>query len=126
VDPVLAQLKKDRYASGADFERALTTAGISEQDVRDELLWQRTLLEFLDERFRSTTQLSDREVQDYFEKTVLPAARAAHPNETPTLDDYRDQIEATLMAKQEDEEMNRWLDRAKERTQIVYHDEVFQ
>jgi hypothetical protein len=126
VDPVLAQLKKDRFPGDADFRRALTESGISEQDVRDELLWQRTLLSFLDVRFRPSVQVSDQEIQDYFDKTVLPAALAAHPGQTASLDDYRDQIEATLTGQQEDKEMSRWLDQAKKRIEIVFRDEVFQ
>jgi hypothetical protein len=48
VDPILAQLIKTRFPNGAAFQRSLTEYGITEQDVRDELLWQRTLLSFLE------------------------------------------------------------------------------
>jgi hypothetical protein len=126
VDPVLAQLKQDRFPTEADFQSALTAAGISEQDVRDELLWQRTLLSFLDVRFRPSVEMSDQAIQDYFTKIVEPAALAEHPGQTISLDDYRDQIEATLTAQQEDKEMSRWLDEAKKRTEIAYRDEAFQ
>ena len=126
IDPVLAQLKKARFPNDADFGRSLAEYGITEQDVRDELLWQRTLLAFLDVRFRPSVQVTDKEIQDYFAKSVLPAAQAAHPGQTILLDDYRDQIEATLTGQREDQEMSRWLDEAKKRTNIVYHDEAFQ
>lgn len=126
IDPVLTQFKKDRFPSEADFQRSLAEYGITEQDVRDELLWQRTLLSFLDVRFRPAVQVSDKEIQDYFEKNIKPAAQAAHPGQTASLDDYRDQIESTLTAQREDQEMSRWLDQAKKRTQIVYHQEAFQ
>ena len=94
--------------------------------MRDELLWQRTLLSFLDVRFRPSVQVSDKEIQDYFEKSVLPAAQAAHPGQTVSLDDYREQIEAKLTGQREDQEMSRWLDQAKKRTDIVYHQEALQ
>jgi len=126
IDPVLALLKKDRFPNEADFAHSLAEYGITEQDVRDELLWQRTLLAFLDVRFRPSVQVSDKDIQDYFEKSVLPAAQAAHPGQTILLDDYRDQIEATLTGQREDQDMSRWLDEAKKRTNIVYHDEAFQ
>ncbi len=125
VEPVLAQLKKDRFPKDGDFERALAAAGISEQDVRDELLWQRTLLSFLDVRFRPSAQVTDREVQNYFDTTVLPALRAEHPGQTASLEEYRDRIEATLTGQKEDAGMIRWLDQAKKRTEIVYREEAF-
>jgi len=126
IDPVLAQLKKERFPNDADFQRSLAEYGITEQDVRNELLWQRTLLSFLDVRFRPSVQVSDKEIQDYFEKSVLPAAQAAHKGQAVSLDDYRDQIDATLTGQREDQEMSRWLDEAKKRTDIVYHEEAFQ
>ena len=125
VDPILAQLKKERFPTDADFQRALTEYGITEQDVRDELLWQRTLLSFLDVRFRPSVQVSDKEIEDYFEKTVKPAFQAAHAGQTVSIDDYRDQIEATLTGQREDQEMSKWLDQAKKRTEIAYHNDAF-
>jgi hypothetical protein len=125
VDPILAQLKKGRFPADADFQRALTEYGITEQDVRDELLWQRTLLSFLDVRFRPSVQVSDKEIQDYFDKTVQPAAQAAHPGQTVSLDDYRDRIEEKLTGQREDQEMSKWLDQAKKRTEIAYHNDAF-
>jgi hypothetical protein len=118
VDPILAQLIKTRFPNDAAFQRSLSEYGITEQDVRDELLWQRTLLSFLDVRFRPSVQVSDQEMQDYFNKTIKPAAPSA------SFDDYRDRIEEKLTGDREDQEMSRWLDQAKKRTEIVYHNDA--
>jgi peptidyl-prolyl cis-trans isomerase SurA len=120
VDPILAQLKQQRFPTDADLQRSLAEYGITEQDVRDELLWQRTLLSFLDVRFRPSVQVSDKDMQEYFDKTVKPTAPSA------SFDDYRDRIEEQLTGDREDQEMGRWLDQAKKRTEIVYHDEALQ
>ena len=120
VDPILAQLKKSRFPDEAAFQRALADYGITAQDVRDELLWQRTLLSFLDVRFRPSVQVSDKEIQDYFDKTIKPAAPSA------SLDDYRERIEEKLTGDREDQEMSRWLDQAKKRTEIVYHNDTLE
>jgi hypothetical protein len=125
IDPILAQLKKERFPTATDFQRSLAEYGVTEQDVRDALLWQRTLLSFLDVRFRPSVQVSDKEIQDYFDKTVKPAFEAAHAGQTVPIDDYRDQIEATLTGQREDQEMSKWLDQAKKRTEIAYHNEAF-
>jgi hypothetical protein len=41
------------------------------------------------------------------------------------LEDYRDQIETTLAGQRADKQMDTWLQEARKRLEIVYHDEVF-
>ncbi len=126
VEPYLAGFKKTYFKDEASYQQALKDAGITDQEVCDELLWQRTLLLFIDIRFRPGVQVTDQEIQDYFDQTVSPAARAAHPGETPKLADYRDQIEETLVGQKVDRDMDAWLQAARRRTQIVYHPEALQ
>jgi hypothetical protein len=90
------------------------------------MLWIRTLVYFTNSRFRSGLQVSDEEARGYFEKTVKPAADAAHPGQRASFEDYRDQIEETLAGQRVDRELDKWLAEARARTEIVYHDEAFQ
>ena len=126
VEPVLAQFKENRYPNDAEYRRALSERGITEQDVRDELLWQRTLLRFIEVRFRPAVQVSDREIQDYFENVVAPAARAAQPSQPVVLEDYRDLIEEKLAGQRVDREVDAWLSEARKRNEIVFHEEALQ
>jgi peptidyl-prolyl cis-trans isomerase SurA len=126
IEPELAEFKKKFFADDAAFAQALAAAGLTEQDVKDELLWQRTLLLFIEVRFRPGVQVTDQEISDYFDKTVAPAARLAHPGEAVKLEDYRDQIEQTLIGQKVDQDMDRWMQAARRRTQIVYHSEALQ
>jgi hypothetical protein len=126
IQAALDRFKKEHYADDAAYRRALTAYGLSEQDVINQLIWQRMLLSYIDIRFRPAVQVSDKEIQDYFQKVVKPAAEAAHPGSPATLDEYHDQIEETLAGKKGDDELNRWLAQAKTRYEIVYHDEAFQ
>jgi len=100
--------------------------GVTEQEVKEALLWQLTLLRFVGVRFRPGIQVSDQEIEDYFEKTVRPAAQAAHPGEPVALPDYRDQIEETLTGQRSDRELDNWLGDTRKRTEIVFHEEAFQ
>jgi peptidyl-prolyl cis-trans isomerase SurA len=124
VEPELAAFRKKHFPDDAVFASALAAAGLTLQELRDELLWQRTLLMFIDLRFRPGVQVSDQEIQDYFEQTVAPAARLANPGTAVKLEDYRDQIEQTLTGRKVDQEMDRWLAAARRRTEIVYHQEA--
>jgi len=126
VEPAFDKFKQEHYPTDAAWRSALAEQGISEQGVKDEMLWMRTLVFFTDSRFRSGVQLSDEETRDYFEKTVKPAAEAAHPGRPASFEDYRDQIEETLAGQRVDRELDKWLAEARSRTEIVYHDEAFQ
>jgi hypothetical protein len=124
VQPMLDELKM-RYPSTAAFQQSLAEYGITQQDLGDELLWQLTLLRFIEVRFRPGIQVSDQAIQDYFDKVVKPAALAAHPNEPVSLEDYRDKIQDTLAGKRADEEVDAWLRQAEKSTEIVYHEDAF-
>jgi hypothetical protein len=124
--PVLDKFQREHFQDAAEFARALAAAGISVEDVKDELLWQRGLLSFVDARFRLGVQVSSREIQDYFDRVVKPAAEAAHPGVPASLDDYRAAIEETLAAPLVDRQLDDWLKEVRARTDIVYHDEAFQ
>jgi hypothetical protein len=49
----------------------------------------------------------------------------AHPGQTPSLDDYRANIEQTLINQEASQQVEQWLKEARRRTHIQYHDEVF-
>jgi len=126
IEPALAAFRKRFYPAEAEYRRALAQGGISDRDVRDALLWQRTLLQFVDVRFRPAVRISAEEIQQYFDTVLAPRLRAAEPGRTVSLDDYRDKIEDTLAGQREDREMDTWLREARRQTAIVYHDEAFQ
>ncbi len=126
IEPALAAFRHRYYPNEADYRRALAKYGISDQDVRDALLWQRTLLQFIDVRFRPAVQVTGEEIQHYFDTVLAPRLRAEEPGKTFSLDDYRDQIEDILAGRREDSEMDNWLREARRRTPIVYHNEAFQ
>ncbi|HLK63696.1 MAG TPA: hypothetical protein VKU19_09660 [Bryobacteraceae bacterium] len=124
VEPILADFKREHFKDDAEYRSALAARGITDQEVKDELLWQRTLLRFIEVRFRPAVQVSDQEVQDYFDQVVAPAARLAHPDQPVSLSDYRDQIESTLSGKRVDKEVDTWLQEARKRNEIVIHEDA--
>jgi peptidyl-prolyl cis-trans isomerase SurA len=126
LDAAYAEFKQKYFKTDDEYRRALADYGITEADARELLQWQRTWMGFVSLRFRSAVQVSDGEVQEYFDKTVAPAARAAAPGSSVSLDDFRDQIVAKLSGDLEDKQMNAWLVEARRHTQIVFYDEAFQ
>lgn len=126
VEPVIEKFKKDSFPGDAEYRRALADAGITEQDLKDELFWQRTLLLFIGVRFRPGIQVTAQEIRDYFDKVVQPAAQAARPGQTVELEDYHDQIEQKISGERVDQAVDTWLKEARRRTEVVFHEEVFQ
>jgi hypothetical protein len=126
IDPILEKFKKDNFSSDEAYLHELASRGITDQQVREELLWQRRLLLFIDVRFRPAVQVSEQEIEDYFHKTVEPSAKAAHPGQPVTLEQYHDQIEEKLTGDQVDKDMTSWLASARQRSEVVVHPEAFQ
>jgi hypothetical protein len=124
--PLLDQLRMSRYPGDAEFQRALADYGITEQDVKDELLRQLTLLRFIEGRFRPAVHVTEQEIQDYFEKQIKPSAQSTNPRQPVTLEDYRNRIEETLAEKRTDQEVENWLADVRKRTEIVFHPGVFE
>jgi hypothetical protein len=125
IEPAVKD-EQERFASEAEYRKALSSLGISTQDVADELLWQLRQTLFIEERFRASIQVSDQEISDYFDTVVKPAAETAHPGQPASLGEYRNRIEETLAGPGAVREMDNWLQEARKRVEIVYHDEAFQ
>ena len=126
ADPLLTQLRAGRYPNDTEFQQALKDYGVMEQDLRDALLWELTLVRFIEVRFRPAIQVTNQELEDYFEKVVRPAAQAARPAEAVSLDDYRNRIEEKLAGQRADQEVDNWLKEARKRLVIEVHEEAFQ
>jgi hypothetical protein len=126
LEPALQAFRARLHPDAAEFARALAEAGITERDLKAELLWQLTLTGFVGLRFRPGVQVSAGDIQQYFDTVVAPLARAAHPGEAVELKDYRDGIETKLTGDRADREMDRWLKEARARTVVIFHEEAFQ
>jgi peptidyl-prolyl cis-trans isomerase SurA len=122
--PAIEEFKKTHFKDDQEYRAALDKYGITEDDFKELLLWQRTLLLFIQVRFETGVQVGAQDVEDYFTKTVKPAAEAAHPGQPVLLEDYRDQIARTLTGQRADQQMDIWLREVRKRTNIAVHEEV--
>jgi peptidyl-prolyl cis-trans isomerase SurA len=124
VDAALKELKNG-YPDESAYRAALAQYGISEDDLKARLLWQLTLVRFIDARFRPGIQIGADEIQKYFNEHVRPTFDQAHPGKSASLDDYREGIEQTLTGEAANQQVEQWLKDARARTRIDYHEEVF-
>jgi parvulin-like peptidyl-prolyl isomerase len=124
LTPAIEEFKKAHFKDEAAYQAALAEYGITEEDFKELLLWQRTLLLFIQVRFESGIQVSADDVEQYFTKTVKPAAEAAHPGQPVSLDDYRDQIERKITGQRADQQMDIWLRDVRKRTDVMVHEDA--
>jgi hypothetical protein len=125
LEAVFDEFKAKFYPLPDDYRRALAASGITEDDIKEQLHWQRRWVSFVGLRFRPGTGVTEREISDYFDSTVAPAARAANPSGTVTLDEFRERIADKLVGDRVDAQMAEWLGKAREQTEVVFHEEAF-
>ena len=94
---------------GAAYQAALQKFGLTEADFKRYLLWQMTFFSFIDFRFRPSVQVTEADIEDYFNTRILPLAQKANPGKTISIGEYRERIERILMARRGEQEMQGWL-----------------
>lgn len=126
VEPVLANLKRDRFSDNdAMYRAALKQYGVSESELKEQLLWQITLLQFVDLRFKPGVQVPIEDIRAYYRDTYLPRWRNQSNAQPPTIGQVRDAIEKTLAQQQLDSLLDRWLNAARTQLSIIYRDAAF-
>jgi len=116
VDLAFQQLEK-QFASPAEFQNRLAAAGLSDAGVRRLLQQQLYLSRFLDYRFRPAAQVSDKQVQAYYDDELVPELKKRH-EQIPQLDDVEDTIREVLIQRAIDERSTKWLDETRTRLKI--------
>ena len=76
ADAMLNKLRQDRFG-GADarLQTALSPYGITVADLHAQLLWQLTVLQFIDERFRTGVLVSDEDLRAYYDRHLAELKR---------------------------------------------------
>jgi hypothetical protein len=106
-----------------ELERQLADLGLTVRDLEQHLLWQLTLVRFVDLRFRPAIQVTAQDVQQYYTREILPRQKAG---QEIRLADVRDEILATLSAQRADKQLDEWLKHEKAITRIEYKKEAFE
>jgi hypothetical protein len=121
VEQLLAQIKKDRFANDTLYRQGLAQSGLSEEGLRSALMWQLTVLRFIDQRFGSATAVSDQEIEQYFNShrsefmKSHPAARSAS--------DVRPEVETEVLGEHANQQFEAWIDQTRKDARIQYLEE---
>jgi peptidyl-prolyl cis-trans isomerase SurA len=115
LDAQLTKLRQDIPAckqyhceTDAGWEKYLADHGFTVAEFRDRWRKRMELLKFIEVRFRNGISISDKEIKEYYEKTMLPeyAKRNVTP---PPLDTISKRIEEVLLQQQVGSLLQDWL-----------------
>jgi hypothetical protein len=111
------------YAPESLYQQKLQEYGITEDALQRRLLWQLTLLRFIDYRFRPAIQIPDEDVKTYYEQELAQWKQQGIQS-IPTLEDSRAKIEEILTQQRIDQALDAWMAETRKQVRINYLDEA--
>jgi hypothetical protein len=122
---LMNNLRRDRFGgSDASMRAALQRYGITEDQLLAQLLWQLTVLRFIDQRFRPAVIVSDEEVRAYYDQH-LAELRRLYP-QAKSFEEVDPKIRSLLEGQRINENFTQWLEESRRRDRIEYRQDAFQ
>ncbi|AFL89456.1 SurA-like protein [Terriglobus roseus DSM 18391] len=110
-----ADLRKDLPAcahadctSNAGWKDFLTKVGFTQEELRERLRERESVLHFIEQRFRNGVRITDKQIEDFYNNTMLPEY-AKQKATAPPLDSVRDRIEEVLLQQEVSSLLDQWL-----------------
>jgi hypothetical protein len=92
----------------AGWTKFLASYGFTRDELRARLRLRIQILHFIETRFRSGVRISDRQISDFYNNTMLPEY-AQRGTTAPPLDTVSDRIEQVLLEQQVSVLLDEWL-----------------
>jgi parvulin-like peptidyl-prolyl isomerase len=105
------------FTSPEEYDARRKQTGLTGPDVRKMVAAQLYLSNYLDSRFRPSVQIGPKDVEDFYQKAVIPRAQA-RGQAPPSLDVARDYIQEALVQRSITEQADRWLNESRARVKV--------
>jgi hypothetical protein len=105
------------FTSVIEYETRKKQTGLTDADVRSIVASQLYLSNYLDSRFRPSAKVDAKDVDEFYEKAVVPRAQARNQS-APTLDAARDYIHEALIQRSINDQADRWLSESRSRLRV--------
>ncbi|MGI4855139.1 MAG: hypothetical protein ACRYF4_13970 [Janthinobacterium lividum] len=92
----------------AGWASFLSNAGFTEEELRGRIRQRSQVLHFIEQRFRTGVRISDHQIEDFYNKTMLPEY-AKQKATAPPLDSVRDRVSELLLQQQVSSLLDDWL-----------------
>ena len=120
----LQQLKRDRFGgSDAGFRTELARYHLTEDQLKRHLLWQLTVLRFIDQRFRPSVLVTDEDAAAYYREHRAELQKAYPQNSS--LEALTPKIRETLTGERINQAFEDWLAETRRATRIDYRQQAF-
>lgn len=121
---LLSDLRRDRFG-GSDqrLREALRRYGLTEDELQKQLLWQITVLQFINQRFRGGVVVTHEDARDFYDEHYAELQKQ-YPK-----DNSLEALEPKILTMLEEQAVNRafneWLDEARKNEKVEFKDETF-
>ena len=121
VARTLAGVEKSRCPTAAQCKKEMADYGLTQQELKEYLSWQLTVLRFIDTRFRPAVLVSDEEIEAYY-RQHLAELQKQNPGKPDTLEALHDQIQQTITAERINEQFYSWLKARRQAIKVEYRE----
>ncbi len=120
-----AELRRDRFEGSRErLAAALQGYGLTDSELREQLLWQITVLQFINQRFRGGVVVTDSEVRDYYDERYVELSKQ-YPKDN-SLEALEPKIRSMLEGERINQSFNEWLDQARKSERVEFKPGAFE
>jgi parvulin-like peptidyl-prolyl isomerase len=105
------------FTSPEEYESKKKQIGLTDAAVKAMVSSQLYLSNYLDSRFRPSAKIEPKDVEDFYDKAVIPRAQA-RGQVPPSLDAARDYIREALIQRSINDQAERWLNESRGRVHV--------
>ena len=125
ADAMLSKIRQDRFGgSDTRLRAALSGYELTEEDLRAQLLWQLTVLRFIDQRFRAGVLVTDEDVRNYYDQHLADLKRQ-YPQDS-SFQTLEPKIRASLEGERINQNFVQSMDQARKRVNVRYLQGAFE
>jgi peptidyl-prolyl cis-trans isomerase SurA len=122
IEALLKQIQQ-RFHSAQEYHGALAKYGITEPELKAHLLWEITLIRFIELRFRAGVQVPEEDIRKYLDTHASRSEdKAGSESKSGAL---HDEAKEKLTEEQIDKQMDQWLKETRQRARIEFRPEAF-
>jgi hypothetical protein len=119
------ELRRDQFSNSSQrMHDSLQKYGLTEGELRQRLLWQTTVLQFINQRFRAGVVVTDEDIRNYYDQHAAEL-RKQQPSAI-TLEALARNIKEVIEGERINQSFNEWLDQTRQAYRVEYKQEAFE
>ncbi|HEY3443471.1 MAG TPA: hypothetical protein VGK29_22120 [Paludibaculum sp.] len=125
AEAALAKFISDRKQTPEQFQAQVARMGFSDDEFRKEVLWRISVSRFVTFRFAPGVQVSDKEVEKYYNEEFTKQAKATDTKMTmPQLEEVRETIYLILATRKTNQALDQWLAQTRQTLKVRFFEEA--